>query len=263
MLNESLFKKRLIIIGSIKTAKEIIPIIPEVFLIKSRLELTVLKVSFTEEPTNGTKLLIANRAVLIETESALCDRVLLKDNTNIKIDITNTVTDENVFFTVFDIPPKSKPCPTLLIQAKERHILISGNIKAIKKPSTKLIISSIVPLITAALDIFPLIDKREIIIGIKAFITPHRIFKYSDVNMVIRWHIEKTAIDTHSVEQSERALPDKALQELVSALKILIIISKARMAPKFLSTESIPESKYETVSSNRLFSLISPFMRLS
>ena len=71
ILKESLFKKRFIIIGSIRTAKEIIPIIPEDFFIRSRLEFTVLKASFTDAPTRGTKLLIANLAVLIETESAL------------------------------------------------------------------------------------------------------------------------------------------------------------------------------------------------
>ena len=179
ILKDSLFKNRLIIIGSIKTAIEIIPIIPEDFFIKSRLELTVLSASLTDEPTNGTKLLIANRAVLIETESALCESMLLNESTKRKIDIIKTVTEEKVFFTVLEIPLKSKPCPIPLIQAKDIQIFISGSINAIKKPSTKFITKSIVPFIAIALDTFPPIVKREIIIGMNAFITPHSIFKYS------------------------------------------------------------------------------------
>ena len=71
MLKESLFKNRLIIIGSIITAIAIIAIIPEDFLIKERLEETVRIASLTEEPTKGTKLLIANLTVFCERESAL------------------------------------------------------------------------------------------------------------------------------------------------------------------------------------------------
>ena len=77
ILKESLFKNKLIIIGSIITAMAIIAIIPQDFLIKERLEETVRIASFTEEPTKGTKLLIANLTVFCDRESALCERVLL------------------------------------------------------------------------------------------------------------------------------------------------------------------------------------------
>ena len=70
-LKESLFKKRLIIMGSIMTATAIIAITPQDFFIIVRLALTVLKVSLTEAPTKGTKLLIANLVVFKEIESAL------------------------------------------------------------------------------------------------------------------------------------------------------------------------------------------------
>lgn len=92
-LNESLFKNKLIIIGSIKIAIEIIAITPQEFFIKERLDVTVLNASFIDEPTMGTKLLIANLAVFIERLSALWDRMFLKDKTNINIDIMNTVTE--------------------------------------------------------------------------------------------------------------------------------------------------------------------------
>lgn len=66
---DSLFKNKLMIIGIISTAIEIIATIPHEFLISERLDVTVLKDSFTEEPTKGTKLLIANLAVLMDIES--------------------------------------------------------------------------------------------------------------------------------------------------------------------------------------------------
>ena len=67
----------------------------------------MLIASFTDEPTMGIKLLIANFAVLIDKESALCARTFLVDNVNIKIDITNTVTPVKVFFSVCENPPNS------------------------------------------------------------------------------------------------------------------------------------------------------------
>lgn len=262
ILNESLFKNRLIIIGSIKTAKEIMPMMPEDFFIRSRLELTVLKASLTDEPTSGTKLLMANLAVLIDNESALCERVLLKDRTNIRIDITKTVTEEKVFFTVFDMPLKSNPCPAPLMHAKDKHILISGSIKTIKNPSTKFIINNIAPLIMAALEMLPLIVKSAIIIGMNDFITPHKIFKYSQVITVICWHTVNTATEMQRVEQRESILLTPAVQE-ERELNMLIMIINDRIAPKLLSTLSIPASKYDTLSSKRLLSSISPFIRLS
>jgi len=77
MEKESLFKNKFIIIGSINTTMAMIATIPQELLIKERLDVTVLKASFTEEPTRGTKLLIAKRAVLIDKLSTLCVSVLL------------------------------------------------------------------------------------------------------------------------------------------------------------------------------------------
>ena len=70
MLKEILFKNRLIIMGRVIIAIETIAIIPQEDFIRDRLELRVLRASLTEEPTSGTKLLIAKRAVFIERESA-------------------------------------------------------------------------------------------------------------------------------------------------------------------------------------------------
>ena len=71
----------------------IIATIPLDFFSKERLEEIVLNASLTEEPTNGTVLLMAKRAVFIEMVSALCDKMFLYDSTNMKIDITKTVTE--------------------------------------------------------------------------------------------------------------------------------------------------------------------------
>ena len=107
ILKNNLFKSKEITEGSIVTAIIIIAIIPHEFLISEILEVIVLKASFTVEPIIGIKLLIANFAVLIETLSVDCERILLQDKTNIKIDITKTVTPVKVFFNVLDIPFKS------------------------------------------------------------------------------------------------------------------------------------------------------------
>lgn len=107
ILKNSLYNSNAMIIGNIRSAIVIIAIIPQEFFMSERLAVTVLKASFTVEPIIGIKLLIANLAVFIEIESAVCDKTFLQDKTNIKIDIINTVTPVNVFFNVLDIPLKS------------------------------------------------------------------------------------------------------------------------------------------------------------
>ena len=79
ILKNNLFKSKEITEGSIVTAIIIIAIIPHEFLISEILEVIVLKASFTVEPIIGIKLLIANFAVLIETLSVDCERILLQD----------------------------------------------------------------------------------------------------------------------------------------------------------------------------------------
>ena len=65
-LKESLYKNKFIIIGSIINAITIMAITPLVLLIMDILLATVLNASFIDEPTIGTKLLIANLAVFNE-----------------------------------------------------------------------------------------------------------------------------------------------------------------------------------------------------
>lgn len=93
------------------------------------------------------------------------------------MDIIKTVTEVNVFFTVLVIPLKSNSLFSDRTQAKERLILISGIIQISKKPSTMLINSIIDPFETTALEILPLIVIRVSIMGMKAFITLHKIFR--------------------------------------------------------------------------------------
>lgn len=71
MLNESFESRREIMGGKIKITIAIMAIIPQAFLIKPMLDITVRSASFIEVPTIGIKLLIANLAVLIDTESVL------------------------------------------------------------------------------------------------------------------------------------------------------------------------------------------------
>ena len=70
MLKNNLFKSKDMITGSINKAIIKIAIIPQEFFIIERLEVIVLKASFTVEPTIGIKLLIANFAVFIDRLSA-------------------------------------------------------------------------------------------------------------------------------------------------------------------------------------------------
>ena len=70
MLKLTLFRKRFIITGSIIRAIEITARTPQELLIKEMLVETVRNASFMDGPTIGAKLLIANRAVFKERESA-------------------------------------------------------------------------------------------------------------------------------------------------------------------------------------------------
>ena len=118
----------------------------------------------------GTKLLIANLAVFIDIESAPCAKIFLKEKTNIKIDMTNTVTEVKVFLISLDMPPNSIP-PSAFIQLNIRHKFTKGSMKATKKPSTIEINKTIEALDIVAEVIFPLIICIVAIIGAKALIT--------------------------------------------------------------------------------------------
>ena len=102
--------------------------------------------------------------------------MFLYENTNIKIDIKNTVTEVNVFLTVFDIPLKSHP-PIDFIQEKAMHIFVSGNRKTTIISSITEINSSIEPFVIVAPVTFPLKIISEAITGAKALITLHKICK--------------------------------------------------------------------------------------
>jgi hypothetical protein len=85
------------------------------------------------------------------------------------MDITNIVTDENVFLTILEIPENSMP-PKLFAQHSIMQIFTSGIIKTTRKLSVIDIKSIIIELESVALDIFPLIICIEAIIGANAFI---------------------------------------------------------------------------------------------
>lgn len=102
-------------------------------MIIERLEVIVLSASLTVEPTIGIKLLIANFAVLIDRLSEACEMIFLQDNTNIKMDITKTVTPVNVFFNVFEIPLKSYCLLKDLIIVKQMQMFTIGSINITKK----------------------------------------------------------------------------------------------------------------------------------
>ena len=152
------------------SAIQIIATIPHEFFIIEREEETVRKASLIEAPTMGTKLLIANRAVLMERESAPCDSMLLKEKININTDITKTVTDVNVFLTSFEIVPNSIP-PSAFIQLNIRQRLTSGSINATKKPSTTEINNTIDAFVIPAELILPPIICNDAIIGANEVIT--------------------------------------------------------------------------------------------
>ena len=84
-----------------------IPKTPVELFIIPMLEVTARSDSFTDAPTNGTKLLIANLAVFNDTVSALCAKTFLSENIKVKIDITNTVIEVNAVRTDFEMLPNS------------------------------------------------------------------------------------------------------------------------------------------------------------
>ena len=69
-LKEILFKNRFMITGNVITAIAIIAIVPQEAFKSERLALRVLKVSFTDAPTIGTRFPMANLAVFILRLSA-------------------------------------------------------------------------------------------------------------------------------------------------------------------------------------------------
>jgi hypothetical protein len=170
-LNDSLFTNRFIIIGSIIKIITVTPIIPVLLLIRDKLEVTYFNASLTEAPTNGTKLLIAKRAVFIDNESLPCAMFVLNEKTNINIDIVNTVTEEKAVLIVFVIPLKSHEPPRVLIQLKDKLHVTNGSIIFTKNSSTKEINRSIEELDAKAKDVLPDIMLRLIITGMKEFIT--------------------------------------------------------------------------------------------
>lgn len=173
---DSLFNKRLIIIGITIIIITIIAITPQEFLIILRLLVTVLNASLIDAPTIGTKLLIANLAVFIDKESDPCDITFFKEKINIKIDIVKIMTDVNVVLSVLVIPLKSL-LPIGLIQINARHILTRGSKETIKKFSIIAINKVIEVLITAAFVIFPHIMLNTLINGKKELTTRHILFK--------------------------------------------------------------------------------------
>ena len=105
--NEILLSTKYIIIGKIIKNTMKIPKTPQELFITPMLEETARSDSFTDAPTNGTKLLTTNFAVFKDTVSALCAKTFLSEKTKVKIDITNTVIEVNAVRTDFEMPPNS------------------------------------------------------------------------------------------------------------------------------------------------------------
>ena len=253
-LNDTLFKNRLIIIGSINTTIVIIPSIPDVLLMRDKLVVTDFKASFTEAPTNGTRLLIANRAVLIDKESAPCAIVFLYEKTNIKTDIEKTVIDEKVTFNVFEIPLKSHALLSELMQPNERQADVIGSINLAKKLSMKEMKSSIELLVTIALVVLPVMIVREIIIGVNEFIT----FDNKLTNVIVDFESSVTTPKIHKETDKVVSMENEKLtfcsSEDFKVLKKLSKIINSRNEAKLFKTFPIPPVKYSTAKLKKLFS---------
>lgn len=208
------------------------------------LDVTVLKASFTEEPTMGIKLLIANFAVLIDIESALWDRTFFVDNTNKKIDIIKTVTPVKAFFNDLEIPEKSSWPPKAFITAKQIQISIIGSINATKNSSIKAINKSIEVLETALLEMLPLIMYIVVMIGTKASITLQRAVMYSETNSVRLLQTLRIVKHVHKAEVRENELLIKSDdKESLNILKIEAINKTISMEKKLFIVEFNPKNK--------------------
>ncbi len=154
------------------------------------------------------------------------------------------MTEVKVVLTVFEIPLTSQQLANDFTQPNAKHILISGSIKASKKPSTTLINKITELLITTALDILPLMVNKLIIIGIKLFITLHKSFIYNEAFEAKVLQIFKTVIATQRVEQIEKVLLTLVSErEELSVLKIEITIIKAKIEAKPFKTVFKPEER--------------------
>lgn len=238
---ESLYSNKCIIIGTIKSAIAIIAIIPQVLLITPRLDDTVLKASLIDAPTIGTKLLIAKRAVFIESESFPCAKTFFADNRKNNIDITKTLTEVKAVFIVLDIPLRLHPPIGLTIEMV-RQDLTSGIRQTTKNPSTKVIASTEIAQLVVVLDIAPDIIPIVLIKGKKAFITLHNVLIYALVNSARPTQEWKIVIEKHRVEHSLKALFNAELErELQIEDKAQVTIISVNIETKLRATLSTPE----------------------
>ena len=148
------------------------------------------------------------------------------ESTNIRIDITKTVTEVKVVFSVFVIPLKSNSPFRLLAQPKARHMLVRGSIKAKRKLSTIFINSSIEPFETIAAEILPPIVNIARIIGTNAPIMLQSSFMYSPAFVTKPLQMLNTVIEIHRLEQREKTSPtpvsdNDALRVLNTEIKII------------------------------------------
>ncbi len=246
-LKTSRFSSRDIKIGKAIKTIIIIPSAPHEFLMYDMLDVSVRKASFTDEPTTGMKLLIANFAVFIEIESALWDRIFLVDKTNIKIDIINTVIPVKAFFNVFEKPSKHSWLPKDLITEKQIEISTTGSIQATKKSSIKAIKRIIDVLFTAPLEMLPLIIYIVAITGANDFIAPHRPNTYSLTLLVRLVQIENIVKHTQRALAREKELFTRSDDiELLSILKIDAIKIITIIEAKDFVAELRPKNKKST-----------------
>lgn len=244
ILNESLLRSKFIIIGSIIKAIIIMAKIPQEPFITEMLLVTVRNASLMEEPTRGTKLLIANLAVFIDKLSCPCANTFLHERMNINTDIVKIVTEVKVVLIVFEIPPKLKAPPKALIQAKDMQAFVRGNIQTTKKPSTIEINNIIDPFVIDALVTLPVIIIIVTMIGEKALITLHSSLKY-EVTLVARIEqILNTVRAIHNPEQTENIefIPE-SLIELRKQLKTDKIINRINTELKDFNTSPTPAKR--------------------
>ena len=142
----------------------------------------------------------------------------------------------------FEIPERSSSLFIDLVHPNAKDILVSGNMKSIKKFSTTFIKRSIEPFETIADDMLPLIVRSAIIIGKKALIILHRIFMYSLAFATNPPQILKTVTEMQRLEHRENTNVMLLLFTVFpKAFKADIKIIKERIPPKLFNTVLIPE----------------------
>ena len=157
---------------------------------------------------------------------------------NINIDITKTVTEVKVVFSVFEIPLKLPP-PSGLMQAKDIQSFTRGSINPTKNASINDISTSISVFKTTALEILPFIMLSVVISGTNAFITLDRVFRYEPTVLESEIQTLNTVSVTTRIEHIENDFFNASfVNELARVEKIDDMISKISIPENTLITSS-------------------------